>query len=154
MSTPRLNLPRYDFRMRETGGKQMIYDDLRQTYVRLTPEEWVRQHFVRYLVEERQYPQGLIAIEHAFTYQGMMRRADIVVFSREGAAAFMVECKAPSVAVSQKTFDQVARYNKIVAATYLGVTNGQEHYCCRLDQQARTYAFLQEIPAYDELQLA
>ena len=154
MSTTELNLPQYDFRTGTIDGKEVIYDDLRQSYVRLTPEEWVRQHVVRYLIDERAYPGGLLSVEHAFTYQDMPRRADIVVFSRKASPMLMIECKAPSVPIGQTTFDQVARYNKVINAAYLAVTNGLKHYCSRLDHNAGTYEFLDNIPHFEELQAA
>lgn len=147
-----LNLPAYDFRIREKDGKQTIFDPVRRQYVRLTPEEWVRQHFVQYLIREQGVPAGLVAIEKKFTYQGMPRRADVVVHGRDGAPLLMVECKAPDVAIRQDAFDQVARYNKVVCVRYLVVTNGLEHYCCIIDREARTYRFLDRLPRYEELQ--
>lgn len=146
-----LNMPAYDFRMRGgPDGKQQIYDALRQRYVRLTPEEWVRQHFAQYLIQDRGVPRGLIAIEQGFTYQGMPRRADVVAHDRQGRPRLMAECKAPDVAVSQAAFDQVARYNKVVQAALLVVTNGLEHYCCRIDHAAGTTHFLDRLPRYDK----
>ena len=111
-----------DFHTKKIGGKEMIFDPVRQKYVRLTPEEWVRQHFVQYLVQEQGVPQALVAVEMSFTYQGMQRRADIVVYDRQGKPLMMVECKASEVEVRQDVFDQVARYNKVVKARYLVVT--------------------------------
>lgn len=146
---PDLNLPPYDFRVREDGGKAMIFDPIRRKYVRLTPEEWVRQHFVQYLVQDLGAPPALIAIEGGFTYQGMMRRADVVVHDRRGQPLLLVECKAPSVEVRQAAFDQVARYNKVVRARYLVVTNGQVHYACLLDREQHTYRFLDDLPSYE-----
>ena len=146
-----LNLPVYEFRVQEIGGKEMIYDSFRQKYVRLTPEEWVRQHFVQYLVQEQGVPKSLVAIEMAFTSQGMRRRADVVVYSREGRPVLMVECKSPEVAIRQEVFDQVARYNKVVKAEYLVATNGLVHYCCRLDPSLTSFHFLNELPAYNDL---
>ena len=148
---PDLNLPPYDFKIREDGGKAMIFDPIRRKYVRLTPEEWVRQHFVQYLVQDLGTPPALVAIEGGFTYQGMPRRADVVVHDRRGQPLLMVECKAPSVEVRQATFNQVARYNKVVRARYLVVTNGQVHYACLLDREQHTYRFLDDLPSYDEL---
>ncbi|NBC18618.1 MAG: restriction endonuclease subunit R [Bacteroidetes bacterium] len=129
----------------------MIFDPIRRKYVRLTPEEWVRQHFVQYLVQDLGTPPALVAIEGGFTYQGMTRRADVVVHDRRGQPLLLVECKAPSVEVRQATFDQVARYNKVVRARYLVVTNGQVHYACLLDREQHTYRFLDDLPPYDEL---
>ncbi len=146
-----LNLPAYEFQERERAGTREIYDPIRQKYVRLTPEEWVRQHFVQYLIRDRGVPRGLVAVEQSFTYQGMPRRADIIVHDRAGAPLLMVECKAPAVGVQQDTFDQVARYNRVVEAPFLAVTNGLDHYCCRIDRDAGTYTFLDAVPSYDAM---
>lgn len=146
-----LNLPAYDFSTRQKGDRTFIYDAIRQKYVRLTPEEWVRQHFVQYLIQARGVPRGLVVIEHRFTYQGMPRRADIVVHDRQGQPLLMTECKAPEVAIQQETFDQVARYNRVIQARYLIVTNGFDHYCCRIDYETRGYEFLEEVPPYEDL---
>ena len=146
-----LNLPAYPFQLRTEGERTTIFDPLRQRYVRLTPEEWVRQHFVQYLIQGLGYPRALIAVEMGFTYQGMARRADVVVHDRQGHPLLMVECKAPEVEVGQATFDQVARYNMVVQANYLVVTNGLVHYCCVLDRAAHTYRFLDALPRYDAL---
>ena len=146
-----LNLPAYEFHIQQQRGRAMIFDPVRGKYVRLTPEEWVRQHFVQFLVQEQGVPAALVAIEKAFTYQGMTRRADVVVHDRQGAALLMVECKAPEIEVRQAVFDQVARYNKVVQARYLVVTNGLVHYCAALDRARHTYRFLDALPPYDEL---
>ncbi len=146
-----LNLPAYDFRIQNRRGKEMIFDPIRQKYVRLTPEEWVRQHFVQYLVRERGVPQALVAVEMGFTYQRMARRADVVVYDRQGRPLMMVECKAPEVEIRQDVFDQVARYNRVVQARYLVVTNGLVHFCCVLDPAQHTYRFLDELPMYADL---
>lgn len=147
----RLNLPAYDVAIRDERGKAMIFDPVRQKYVRLTPEEWVRQHFVQFLVQEQGVPRALVAVEMAFTYQGMARRADVVVHDRQGQPLMMVECKAPEVEIRQDVFDQVARYNRVVRARYLVVTNGLIHYCAALDPEHHTYRFLDALPCYEEL---
>ncbi len=148
---PPLNLPPYDFLVREIDGKAMIFDPVRKKYVRLTPEEWVRQHVVQYLIRDRGVPPGLVAIEAAFTYARMPRRADVIVHDRSGRPLLMVECKAPDVEIRQAAFDQVARYNTVVRAQYLMVTNGLVHYCCRIDHSAGTYHFLDALPRYEAL---
>lgn len=147
----RLNLPGYDFHFQRVGETRMIFDPIRKKYVKLTPEEWVRQHFVQFLIQERGVPRSLVAIEMAFTYQGMARRADIVVHDRTARPLLMAECKAPDIEITQAAFDQVARYNKVVQARYLVVTNGVVHYCCALDRDAHTYRFLDDLPRYEEL---
>lgn len=146
-----LNLPTYDFRTTERAGKEMIYDPVRHTYVRLTPEEWVRQHFVQYLIQELNVPAGLIAVEAGFEFQGQPQRADAIAYDRQGDPLLLVECKAPSVSIGQDAFDQCARYNLVLGAPYLVVTNGQTHYACTIDFDAREYAFLDDLPSYDTL---
>lgn len=146
-----LNLPEYDFRYRRVGETQMIFDPIRKKYVRLTPEEWVRQHFLQFLVRERGVPAGLVAIEKGFTYQGMLRRADVVVYDRRGRPLLMAECKAPDVEITQAAFDQVARYNTVVNAPCLVVTNGRVHYACAIDRAAHTYHFLDDLPDFEAL---
>ena len=149
--TPPLNLPAYAFDVQARGGKPVIFDRTRRKYVRLTPEEWVRQHFIRFLIEEQHVPSALIAVEMGFTYQRMPRRADVVVHDRKGRPLLMAECKAPEVPVRQATFDQVARYNKVVQARYLVVTNGLTHYCWLLDPAAHAYHFLDALPPYEAM---
>jgi hypothetical protein len=124
---------------------------VRQTYVRLTPEEWVRQHFVQYLIQDLDVPEGLVVTEASFRYQGQPWRADVVVHDRQGDPLLLVECKAPSVAIRQDAFDQGARYNLVLDTPYLVVTNGLEHYACRIDLTTQDYAFLDDLPPYGEL---
>lgn len=147
-----LNLPKYTFKIQTWKGREMVFDPIRKKYVRLTPEEWVRLHFVQYLIQDRGFPGSLIAIESAFLYQGMSRRADVVVFNSKGKALLLVECKSPDVTVRQETFDQIARYNIVIQARYLIVSNGLVHYCYHVDPVKRAFHFLDEIPPYDGLQ--
>lgn len=135
---------------RDTSGVK-IYDRLRRRYVSLTPEEWVRQHFVSYLIDHKGYPAPLMANEVALTLNGTSRRCDTVVFDREGHPAVIVEYKAPSVRITQKVFDQVVRYNMVLKALVLVVSNGLSHYCCRVDYKNRQVAFLADIPEYGEV---
>ncbi len=146
-----LNLPAYDFTIQGVGETRMIFDPVRRKYVALTPEEWVRQHFVQFLIQERGVPRGLVAIEAEFKYNNMSRRADVVVYGRNGKPLLAGECKAPDVEVGQAAFDQLARYNTVVQAKYLVVTNGMVHYCCRVDRASGTYAFLDNLPPYEAL---
>ncbi|WP_103026320.1 type I restriction enzyme HsdR N-terminal domain-containing protein [Salinibacter altiplanensis] len=146
-----LNLPTYEFRTRTRDDAQTIYDPLRDRYVRLTPEEWVRQHFVQYLTQELGVPAGLVAVEAAFQFQGQPRRADVIVHDRQGDPLLLVECKAPRVSLTQDAFDQCARYNIVLQAPYLVVTNGQTHYACAIDFDDQSYAFLDDLPPYDAL---
>lgn len=146
-----LNLPGYDVRTRRLpDGSLQIYDVLRRKYVALTPEEWVRQHFVHWLIDVKGYPASLTANEVGLRLNGTLRRCDTVVFGTDGCPAMVVEYKAPEVAVTQKVFDQIARYNLVMKARYLVVSNGLVHYCCRYDHEAGTYAFVREIPDRDQ----
>ena len=146
-----LNLPTYSFRTAERENSSVIYDPIRQTYVRLTPEEWVRQHYVQYLIQELDVPAGLVAVEAPFRFEGQSWRADVVAHDRQGTPLLLVECKAPRVSIDQAAFDQSARYNLVLGAPYLVVTNGQTHYACRVDLDAQDYAFLDDLPSYDTL---
>ncbi len=146
-----LNFPQYQFEIQESEGRQVIFDSLRKKWLQLLPEEWVRQHVVQYLVQEKQVPAGLIGVEKGFQFQGMQRRADLIVHDRQGAAVLMVECKAPAVKITQDVFDQVARYNMVIHAGYLFVTNGLQHYCCKIEADTRQYTFLKELPDFSAL---
>lgn len=145
-----LNLPSCDLVVRDEGEERVIFDPIRRKFVRLTPEEWVRQHFLRYLIDRCRYPASLMAVEMGFRFQEMPRRADIVAHGRQGRPYLMVECKSPDVAIVQATFDQVSRYNRVVQARFLAVTNGLKHYCWRIDRESGRYEFLNGIPPFDE----
>lgn len=144
----KLNLPTYNFKLKSNENKTLIFDSLRKKYVVLTPEEWVRQHFVQFLIQEKKYPISLIAIEKQLVINNLKKRTDIVIFSPSGTPNIIVECKAPHIKITQSTFDQIARYNLKLDATYLVVTNGLEHYFCVLDKENETYVFLKDIPSY------
>ena len=124
-----LNLPEYEHRIRQQGEYVDIFDPVRRKFVTLTPEEWVRQNFIRYLIEEKNTPQGLIHVEASLKLNTMNRRSDIVIYSRTGKALLAVECKATNVKITQNTFDQLTRYNLTLQVPYLIVTNGLQHYC-------------------------
>lgn len=143
-----LQLPPYPFKITDENGRLMLFDELRKRQVVITPEEWVRQHFVQYLINQKNYPKTLIKLEGGLRFNGMPRRSDIVVFNNEGGKILMVECKAPSVAINQKVFDQVARYNMTHKAGLLAVTNGLQHYYCAIDFATESYRFIEELPAY------
>jgi hypothetical protein len=146
-----LNLPSYPCKIREHGNKTEIFDNVRRKYVALTPEEWVRQHFLHYLIQEKKVPVALIAVEKTITVNRLSRRTDIVVYDRLTKPLLLVECKAPAVAITQQVFDQVVRYNLSIHAAYIVVTNGIDHYCCKMDYSSLTYAFLKDIPGYNDL---
>ncbi len=144
----KLNLPSYAFKLKSNENKTLIFDNLRKKHVVLTPEEWVRQHFVQFLIQEKNYPVSLIAIEKQLTINNLKKRTDIVLFSSDGTPNIIVECKAPNIKITQATFDQIARYNLKLNANYLIVTNGLQHFFCMLDKEKETYVFLQDIPSY------
>ena len=144
----KLNLPTYNFKFKSSENKTLIFDKLRKKYMVLTPEEWVRQHFVYFLIEEKKYPISLIALEKQLTINNRKKRTDILVFNTAGNPEIIVECKAPSIKITQATFDQIARYNLKLKATYLIVTNGLEHFYCKMDFKNETYIFLKEVPDY------
>ena len=146
-----LNLPEYDFRIRKSEQKLEIFDDFRKKFVVLTPEEWVRQNFLMYLVNEKSYPASLIAVEAGLKLYNRLKRTDIVVYNNMTRPILIVECKAPKVTVNQKTFDQIARYNMVLKVNYLIVTNGLNHYCCHLDYENNTIKYLKDIPDFNNL---
>jgi hypothetical protein len=144
----KLNFPSYSFRLKSSENKTLIFDIIRKKYVVLTPEEWVRQHVVLFLIEEKKYPISLIAVEKQLKINSLLKRTDVVVFNTKGTPEILIECKAPSVAISQATFDQIARYNLTAQSNYLMVSNGLNHYFCQIDKENETYVFLKEIPNY------
>ncbi len=147
----KLNLPEYEFKLREQNGQNQIFDVFRKKYVALTPEEWVRQNFLIYLVKEKNYPQSLISVEAGLKLYKRSKRTDIVVYDKKGSPVLIVECKAPEIKINQNAFDQIVRYNIAIKVKYLIVTNGLEHFCCTLDYENNSYLFLQEIPEYKNI---
>ncbi|MDT7830363.1 type I restriction enzyme HsdR N-terminal domain-containing protein [Pricia sp. S334] len=143
-----LNFPDYDFRLKNSENSTHIYDVIRKKFVVLQPEEWVRQHVVKYLLVDKGYPKSLINVERQLTVNHLRKRYDVVVFKSNGHIDVLVECKAPSIHITQRTFDQIARYNLQLQADYLMVTNGLEHYCCKMDLDAEKYRFLTDIPEF------
>lgn len=145
---PRLNFPEFIFRIRENEKRPEIFDDVRKKWVALSPEEWVRQHVLRWLIEIKNYPASLLAVEKTIEVNGLSRRCDIVFFDRMLKPALLVECKAPEVSVSQVVFDQAARYNLSLGAELFLITNGINHFCCRANHENAAYDFLRELPDY------
>ena len=146
-----LNLPTYLFRIKEDRGKKYIFDEIRRRFVQLTPEEWVRQHVVNYLVHVRNFPLQLISIEKGFSNNRRKLRYDLLVLDRKGEPLMIVECKAPDVEINQHVFDQAGRYNNKYNAAYMLITNGIKHYCCLINKLNRQYRFLQDIPDFNEM---
>lgn len=143
-----LSFPTYDFRFRNDNGRTTVFDEIRRKFVVMTPEEWVRQHVVRFLMKDRGFPKSLINVEKMLRVNGLTRRYDVVVFNPDGSIRVLVECKAPEVAITQSVFDQIARYNLTMDAEFLMVTNGLSHYYCKLDYENSRYEFLPELPTY------
>lgn len=147
-----LNLPSFDIRLQRDDEGVKIFDRLRKKFIILTPEEWVRQHFVNYLINHKGFPESLMANEIGITLNGTRRRCDTVVFDKHGSPMVIVEHKASSIVISQSTFDQIVRYNMVLHARYLIVSNGMNHYCCRIDYDNMSYDFLKEVPDYADLE--
>ncbi|MGA2406991.1 MAG: type I restriction enzyme HsdR N-terminal domain-containing protein [Bacteroidales bacterium] len=148
-----LNLPQYSFRITRKEGSKMILDTLRRKYVKLTPEEWVRQNFIQYLINEGKYPPGLLGIEVLFRLNKMNRRVDILVHNRSGEPVMIVECKSPDITIDDKVFDQIVCYNMEFKVPYVVVTNGIDHYACKINHEEKNYEFLLVIPLYEDLLL-
>jgi type I site-specific restriction endonuclease len=146
-----LNLPQYEIKIKQQGHGHYIFDCIRKKYIKLTPEEWVRQHVLNYLINHLKYPQGLTAVEYTITVNQLNKRCDIVAFNQQGIPLLIVECKAPEVSITQTTFDQIATYNLKLNVGYLVVTNGLQHYCCKMEYNPLSYSFLEKIPAYSAI---
>ncbi|MFL1011585.1 type I restriction enzyme HsdR N-terminal domain-containing protein [Flavisericum labens] len=143
-----LNFPKYSFRFKNKENKVSIFDCIRKKFVVLQPEEWVRQNCIHYLIIEKGFPKSLINVEKELMVNGLKKRYDIVVFNSNGSIHLIVECKAPSINIDQRAFDQIARYNRELNGTYLMVTNGLNHYYCQMDFEQERYQFLKNIPDY------
>lgn len=146
-----LNLPKYGIKIKNDKGHQSIFDVLRRKYVALTPEEWVRQHFVHFLIEHKGYPKALMANEIQLTIGSKKLRCDSVLYDRTLKPRMIIEYKAPTVSITQKVFDQITIYNMLLHVDYLVVSNGIKHYCCRMDYANQKYLFLEDIPDYQNL---
>jgi hypothetical protein len=143
-----LNLPAYQFKLKQEGQRTQIFDSIRKKYVALTPEEWVRQNFLQYLIQDRNFPASLIAVEAGLTYNQLKKRTDVLVYDKQGNPYLMVECKAPDVKITQDAFDQIARYNMVFKVKYLVVTNGMNHFCCMMDYTTNSYSYLELVPVF------
>ena len=143
-----LNFHTYHFRFKNSENKVSIFDPIRKKFIILQPEEWVRQHCIQYLIQEKGYPKSLINVEKELTINSLKKRYDIVIYNTDGSIHLIVECKAPKISINQKAFDQIARYNLELNATFLMVTNGLNHYYCNIDFEKESYNFLKEIPSY------
>jgi hypothetical protein len=145
----KLQFPSYTFRFKNSENKVAIFDEIRKKFIILTPEEWVRQHVVSFLIEEKKYPKSMINVEKVLKINSLRKRYDVVVYKPDGTIFVLIECKAPEIKIAQATFDQIARYNMTLKADYLMVTNGLNHYFCQMDYENEKYHFLQELPNYN-----
>jgi hypothetical protein len=146
-----LQFPTYSFRFKNSENKVAIFDEIRKKFIIITPEEWVRQHVVQFLLQDKKYPKSHINVEKLLKINDLNKRYDVVVYNPDGSIYILVECKAPEIKISQHTFDQIARYNMTLNAEYLMVTNGLNHYFCKMDYKNEKYDFLPELPEYQSL---
>lgn len=143
-----LNIPPFDYKIKKSDEKLLIFDMLRKKYVVLTPEEWVRQHFIHFLINQYYYPKALIKVESGLQYHQRQKRTDIQVFDREGQLFMIIECKAPHIPLNQQVFEQAAQYNKVLKAPFITITNGVLWYACSTDWNTMTVQFLEDIPIF------
>ena len=146
-----LNLPVFDTKINVRNGKNVIFDVIRKRYVALTPEEWVRQHFVHFLIAHKGYPTALLANEVMVKLNGTTKRCDTVLYRRDLSARMIVEYKAPHIEITQRVFEQIAAYNMKLHVDYLVVSNGIRHFCCKMNYEDNTLSFLPDLPDYNEL---
>ena len=144
-----LNFSSYNFRFKNSENKVAIFDEIRKKFIILTPEEWVRQHVVQFLLQEKNYPKSHINVEKLLKINDLKKRYDIVVFNADGSIRILIECKAPEIKIAQNTFDQIARYNLTLRAEFLMVTNGHNHYFCQMDFENEKYRFMKELPHFE-----
>ena len=144
----KLNFPEYTFRFKNSENKTLVFDVIRKKFVVLNPEEWVRLHVVQFLLKEKNYPKSLLNAEKQLKLNNTVKRYDIIIFNTDGSIFLIVECKAPTINITQNTFDQIARYNLALNADYLMVTNGLQHFYCQMDYKNERYVFLDAIPDY------
>ncbi len=143
---------KYPVKIITKADKKYIFDHIRKKYVRLTPEEWVRQNFIKYLIEEKNYPKGLIGIEQKIPGKEQKQRTDIIVYSKNAQVLMIIECKAENIKLTQEVFDQAVRYNMQYNTSYLVLTNGKNHYICKINKDNKSYNFLKKLPEYKNLQ--
>ncbi|MDE6804809.1 MAG: type I restriction enzyme HsdR N-terminal domain-containing protein [Muribaculaceae bacterium] len=149
---PLLNLPIAALRTKEDlNGRIRVFDELRHKWIKLTPEEWVRQNFISWLTTHLHYPSSLIAVETGITLNNTSRRCDTVIFYSDGTPLMIIEYKAPHITISQETFDQIVRYNMVLHTRFLVVSNGMKHYCCEINYTTGSYRFLPSIPDYKDI---
>ena len=143
-----LNLPEYPLKIKNENGRTMVFDVIRKKFVVLTPEEWVRQHFIQLLIQEKNYPSALMAVEKQLTINSRLRRFDLLSYNRKGEPLLIAEFKAPGVNISQETFDQAVRYNMALKVKYIVISNGMQHFACEIVYGKNSFTFLKEIPEF------
>jgi len=143
-----LNFPAYQFRFKSSENKISIFDRIRKKFIILTPEEWVRQHTIHYLIHEKKYPESLINVEKLIKLGDLNKRYDIIIFNSDGSIKLIIECKSYTIKITQEAFDQIARYNLALQAEYLMITNGINHYYCQMNYMDKKYSFMEDIPDY------
>jgi hypothetical protein len=148
-----LNLPQYPLEVKTSGAQELVFDKIRKKYVVLTPEEWVRQHFLNYLIYDLTYPKSLIRIESGLVVNNLGKRTDIVVYNQAIEPFLLVECKASRVHLNEKAMEQLAIYNRTMKAEFLVLTNGLKHYCCKMDYDSGSYQFQSELPPFENSSL-
>ena len=146
-----LNLPKTELKIATKDGKQQVFDILRRKYVALTPEEWVRQHFVQFLIQQKGYPAECIGNEVSINLNGTKKRCDSVVYGQNAEPLMIVEYKAPNIEISQQVFEQISRYNIKLKVRWLIVSNGLQHYCCQINYESGSYQFVENIPTYNNI---
>lgn len=149
--TQDLNFPEYPFRLRSENGADQIFDEVRKKWVVLTPEEWVRQHLIAFFIHDKKVPAGLVSVEKTLIYQGMQRRYDLAIFSRNAEPLLLAECKAPQIRIDKSVFDQAAIYNTRLGVRFFVVTNGIQIYCCAYNLQESRWVFLNDLPDFEML---
>mgnify|MGYP001158070204 FL=1 len=148
MDLPKLNFNDVTLKVKVVNGIMQVFDQVRKKYIKITPEEWVRQHIICFLHKTKNYPLGLISVEKMVKYNNLQTRADIVLYDRNGSPNIIVECKAPNIKISQSTFNQIARYNFKLRVNFLIVTNGMTHYCCKMNYDDNSVDFLDDFPFF------
>lgn len=145
----KLNFPAYTFRLKNSENKVAIFDEIRKKFIILTPEEWIRQHVIQFLLQDKNYPKSYINVEKLIKVNDLSKRYDIIVYQPNGEIYLLIECKSSDIKIDQNTFDQIARYNLTLKAKYLMVTNGLNHYFCQMDFEKEKYIFLKELPNFE-----
>lgn len=146
-----LSLPVFDYRLKSDDDKTLIFDQIRKKFIVLTPEEWVRQHFINYIITELEYPKSLISVEQGLRYNSLLKRSDIIVFGRDGSPLVLIECKAAKHRLKQNVVEQAVMYNRTIGAEYIIVTNGKESACLSLNKEKSSVEYLPHVPRYEDL---